>query len=211
MEKKLSGEFNLINGNHSTPEEDSHNSRSGHKDKMHFFTSLAQFPDGISFAEQKNNEHIELFIRRHFVTNFPWIFLNILLILLPLGLPLVESTFPIQFPSLAVQSLYLFAYYLFIFGFVLLNFTLWYFHTGIVTNLRVIDVDVTGILIRIVSEAKNEDVQDVTHSQIGFVRSLFNYGDVLVQTAGSIQNIEFDRIPRPSNTAQLLSDLTHHK
>lgn len=209
METGLHGEFKLSTNEGAENAEKVTRSPSK-KSRMHFFTSHAEFPEGISFAEQKENERVELFIRRHFVTNIPWLSLSIFLSLLPLVVPLIEASLPVSFPALHIQALILATYYLFIFGFVLLNFTLWYFHTGIITNQRVIDIDVTGILIRIVSEAKNEDIQDVTHSQIGFIRSLFNYGDVHVQTAGSLQNIEFDRIPKPSSTARELADLTRH-
>lgn len=211
MENRLEGEFRLGEESSASLEETPPVPFHSQKDNMHFFTSLANFPQGIHFEEQKQGEVIELFLRRHFITNLPWILLSIFLAILPIAFPLLFNDIPFPAPTGIVLSLMISSYYLFIFGFVLLNFTLWYFHTGIVTNLRVIDIDVTSVLIRIVSEAKNQDIQDVTSSQVGFVRSLFNYGDVHIQTAGSLQNIEFDRIPKPSSTARTIADLTHHR
>lgn len=207
MDKTLSGEFNL-----STPEKivpSITNPPSQSKDKIHFSSSFAYCPEGVNFEEQKENEKIELFLRRHFITNFPWILASLALSLLPILFPFISKTLPFPLPSPTIIILILFTYYVFIFGFLLLNFTLWYFQTGIVTNIRVIDVDITGILFREVSEAKDEDIQDVTYTQIGLIRSLFNYGNVLVQTSGSLQNIEFDRVPRPATVARIIGDLTH--
>lgn len=211
MENKLQGEFRLNEESSEVSQETNPVPPHSSRDKMHFFTSVANFPEGIHFEEQKKGEVIELFLRRHFITNMPWILLSVFLAVLPIAFPLLFNDIPFPMPTGIVLTLMLASYYLFIFGFVLLNFTLWYFHTGIVTNLRVIDIDVTSVLIRIVSEAKNEDIQDVTSSQVGFVRSLFNYGEVHIQTSGSLQNIEFDRVPRPTSTARTIADLTHHR
>ena len=209
MDNTLRGEFNL-----SAPL-DSDVPKTGTKlnghSNLHFFSSFASYPEGISFEEQKVGETIELLLRRHFVTNVPWILGSLILIILPIFFPILFANPPFPMPSSNIVALLVTTYYTFIFGFVLLNFTLWYFHTGIVTNLRVIDTDITGILFRVVSEAKNEDIQDVTYTQIGFIRSLFNFGDVSVQTSGSVQNIEFDRVPKPSIVARIIGELSHHK
>lgn len=207
MDKDLNGEFDLSKLGE----------KSGKKEKLlelvkkdshlHFYSSFSAYPKGIRFEDQRSGEEILLFLRRHFVTNVPWILLSLFLAVLPVFFPFFFADLPFPPPSPNVIALLLATYYLVIFGFVLLNFTLWYFHTGIVTNFRVIDIDITSILIREVAEAKNEDIQDVSYTQIGFVRSLFNYGDVHVQTSGSLQNVEFDRVPRPSVVARIIGDL----
>ena len=53
-----------------------------------------------------------------------------------------------------------------------------------------------------------EKIEDVTYKQSGFIRSLFNYGDVHVQTAGEEENIEYDRVPRPAKVAEIINDIT---
>lgn len=173
----------------------------------HFYSSFCQNPAGVSFSEQENNETILLLLRRHFVTNLPWIMVAIFLLILPVAFPFFSRLFPFPLPTGHTLALYLSFYYLVLFGFVLINFTLWYFQVGLVTNTRVIDVDLSGILYRQISEAKNQNIEDVTYNQIGFMRSLFNYGNVLVQTAGSEENIEYDRVPRPSKVSDILGNI----
>ncbi len=174
----------------------------------HFYSSFFQDPDGLSFEDLEPGEIILLLLRRHFVTNVPWIATTIVLLLLPLLFPIVLTLFPFPLPNSHTIMLFMGFYYLVIFGFVLLNFTLWYFQAGLVTNKRIIDVDLSGILYRQVSETKIQNVEDVTYNQTGFIRSLFNYGDVLVQTAGSVENIEYDRVPRPAQVADIIGDLS---
>lgn len=179
------------------------------KTHPHFYSSFAHNPEGISFAEQEDGEEIILLLRRHFITNIPWIALAIFFILLPFAFPFILANTPLPLPSPMTLGLALAFYYLFIFGFILLNFTLWYFHIGLVTTFRVVDIDLAGILYRRVTETKHGNIEDVSYNQVGFITSLFNYGNVIVQTAGTEENIEFDRIPRPAKVADIIGDLAH--
>ncbi len=178
------------------------------KSNPHFYTAFWNRPMGVSFAEQEAGEEIILILRRHFVTNIPWILFAIILAILPIFYPVFVAFFPFPVPSGSTLGLITAFYYLLIFGFVLTNFTLWYFHIGIVTNLRVVDIDLDGILYRQVTEAKIENIEDVTYRQVGFITSLFNYGNVTVQTAGTEENIEYDRVPKPSQVADIIGDLS---
>lgn len=175
----------------------------------HFFSSFFQNPGGLSFQEQEKNEEIILLLRRHFITNVPWILFVLFLAILPITFPLLAITFP--FPPLSSLTIVFMVsfYYLILFGLALLNFTLWYFHIGLVTNIRIVDIDLSGLLYRHVATARHESVEEVTYDQIGFVTSLFNYGNVHVQTAGATANIEFDRVPRPAKVADIIGDLAN--
>jgi len=177
------------------------------REKAHFYTSLSEYPQGVSFDAQDSDEEIILLLRRSFIINIPWMVFVALLAIIPLLLPFLPI--PFFFESISTLTYVILAvfYYLVLFGFSLVNFSLWYFHVGLVTNKRVIDVDLHGILSRHVAETRLSLVQDVSYKQVGFVRSLFHFGDVFVQTAGSQQNVEFDRVPRPMFVAQVIGDL----
>lgn len=172
------------------------------------FTALCEHPDRIVFQHQESNEEIILLIRKHFITNVPWIALTLFLLLLP---PILLPHLSIILPFLNVSALTKTAatlfYYLVLSGFTLIEFSLWYFHLAFVTNKRIIDVDITGILFRHIAETKLDLVQDVSYSQYGLIRSLFNYGDIFIQTAGEAPNFEFDKAPQPGKIIQLVGDL----
>lgn len=213
MDNSLNGEF-ILNSENSNDEKlvekapiDT-SAATQIKKAPHFYSAFSHYPAGVSFEEQEENENIILLLRRHFITNIPWLFASLLLLLLPLTFPFILNYSPFPLPSAPTISLYVAFYYLLIFGFVLINFTLWYFNVGIITNLHVIDIDLSGILYRQISQAKVQKIEDVTHKQSGFIRSLFNYGDVHVQTAGEEENIEYDRVPRPAKVAEIINDIT---
>ncbi len=209
-EDTLSGEFVLNNSS----EKDNKTSTTIKTDKIiqknpvNFLTSLKIHPKGVFFENQEEDEEIILLIRRDLITNVPWIITAILLALLPLVLfflsGLFSPFFQISGPTLVVAILF---YYLIIIGFIIVEFTLWYFNVGLITNKRVVDLDVSGILFKHVSETKLDLIEDVSYTQVGSIRSIFNYGDVHIQTAGSFANFEFDRAPEPARIVRIIADM----
>lgn len=217
MDKELKGEFVLKNKEKQSPPPALMSQAISKPEnvpgsRIRFFSSYSHFPENAYFEDQGENEKIILIVRRDFITNFPWIFLSIILLIIPFTLmPFIIHFFPFNLPSQQLQFIFFAFYFLIVFGIVLLNFTLWYFQVGIISNERILDVNINGILYREVAEIRNEDIQDVSYTQSGFLTSLFNYGNVLVQTAGSKQNVELDRVPRPSLVARIIGELMEEK
>lgn len=179
-----------------------------HNKKPHFLSTYVEHPDGVSFEMQEANEDIIVFIRRDFITNFPWVVTAVFLALLPLVLiPFLPNLLSIISIPTSFQTFIALFYYLALFGYILLNFSLWYFHVSLVTSERIIDIDIHGIVLRDVAEVRIEQIQDVSYAQNGFLRSVFDYGDVVIQTAGTEANVEFDKAPKPARIVQIISDL----
>ena len=178
------------------------------KSSPHFYSSYSYYPKNVKFANQESDEEIILIIRRRFIVNLPWILTGVVLAIIgPVFFPIALISLPISTINPLQQTVILALYLLIIFGFLLTKFTLWYFHVGIVTNKRIKDIDIHGILFKDIAETRINLVQDVKYSQIGFLPSLFNFGDVFVQTAGAEPNIEFDKAPTPAKIAKIIGDM----
>ncbi len=67
----------------------------------------------------------------------------------------------------------------------------------IVTKDRIIDVEKVPFISEDRRETQLIMIQDVNYSQPNFVTRLFNYGDVMVQTAGRAGVFTFDHVPKP--------------
>lgn len=180
--------------------------------KPKFYSSLCHYPEGFTFQNQEADEEVILLIRRDFITNVPWILAVIFTALIP---PLLFLTVPIFFPAISVSQPLIFLsiafFYVMLFTFALLYFTIWYFNVGIVTNKRVLDIDVPNILVKVVSEARLVNIVDVTFTQVGGIRSIFDYGNIDIQTEGLHQTIEFDRAPRPNMIRKIIGELLVNK
>lgn len=179
-----------------------------HKNSVHFYSSLGINPDGVEFENQEPNEEVILLVRRDLITNVPWIVTALILILVPPIIFIASDLFlPFFRISASTQLAMLLFYYLVVAGFILVEFTIWYFNIGLVTNKRIIDLDVSGILFKHIAETRLELIEDVSYSQVGSIRSVFNYGDILIQTAARFANFEFDRSPEPAKIVRIIADM----
>ncbi len=182
------------------------------KHSIHFYSSLGINPENVSFENQEEDEEIVLLVRRDLITNVPWIAAAIALAIIPPLIFIFQDLFTPFFQISGItQLIAIIFYYLIVAGFVLVEFTLWYFNIGIVTNKRIIDLDVSGVLFKHVSETKLNLIEDVSYSQIGAIRSVFNYGDVTMQTAGTLSNFEFDRAPEPARIVRIIAEMIGKK
>lgn len=78
---------------------------------------------------------------------------------------------------------------------------------GIVTNKQIIDIDFNALTFRNVTRTELNHVEDISVKVSGFASSIFNYGNLFVQTAGSEINTEFMQIPDPARAAHIIQDI----
>jgi membrane protein YdbS with pleckstrin-like domain len=168
------------------------------------FSALTLFPKKLRFESQDPQEEIVLLLRPHIITNFWWLLLAFLMIFVPLfwtGLPVI-SLLPNNY--LFVLALF---WYALILTIVFERFLMWFFSVNIVTDERFIDVDFYGLLFKHVSVAQLENIEDVNYFQKGIMAALFNYGDILIQTAAETPEFVFNKVPNPERIVQVISEL----
>ncbi|MDO9028065.1 MAG: hypothetical protein Q7U68_04300, partial [Candidatus Roizmanbacteria bacterium] len=54
-------------------------------------------------------------------------------------------------------------------------------------------------------------IEDITVKSGGYLQSLFDYGSIFVQTAGTAVNIEFNNVPYPTDAVQVINKLLGKK
>lgn len=174
------------------------------------FPSLFDHPQKIRFVEQEHDETIELFLRRHWVTNVRWIFFSLLAFVLPVILLQIDQLTGVNFVALVPLNILiegLILWYMLILAYAIESFLHWYFNVYIITNIHLIDINFETLLNRSIVEAGLENVESASSKISGIVRSLFNYGDVVVQTAAESQQITFDAVPNPDFVTDRINDL----
>ena len=170
----------------------------------HSFSSFLVRPKVFSFQERDDEEEIILVLRRHWVTNLPWILISIIMFLGPIVLPLVPllDSFPPNYQFIAIVF-----WYLITFVYAFERFLSWYFNVCIITDERVVDIDFNNLLIKKFTDAKISMIQDVTSKVVGVTQTLFNYGTVFVQTAAEVPELIFSQIPNPDKVIKVLQQL----
>ncbi|KKR76819.1 MAG: hypothetical protein UU21_C0003G0012 [Candidatus Levybacteria bacterium GW2011_GWA2_40_8] len=174
--------------------------------KVHLLTSYCENPTGLVFTNLDDDEKILLFLRRHLITNSPWIFKAILASLVPLLFLIFLSFFGVILPEDYTFTLVLF-YYLMLLGYIFVQFISWFFNITLVTNQRVVDIDFSQLVFESVAATKLPQLEDVSYHQIGVLASVFDYGDVTVQTAGKASNFLFAQVPHPEKVVHLINNL----
>ena len=166
-------------------------------------SSFCYMPNNVKFETMETNERIVLFLRPHIITNIPWIIIAVVLLLAPSVLdsfPLL-AFLPDEFQLVAVLGWYLVSA-----AFILEKFLTWFFNIYIMTDERLIDIDFYNLIYREISETKIDKIQDVTFKMGGAVRAIFNYGDVYIQTAGTVPNFDFMAVPNPNQVIKLIQE-----
>lgn len=177
--------------------------------------AFADHPLNTFFEVQDPHEKIKLLLRRHVITNVPWLVVTATLIALPFILVELADAILAAFPMLdfllnltnAQVGLLQLLYFLAVFYFALMQFASWFFNVLLVTNERILDLDFRFPAHRNTAEAQLEEVQDVRHTQSGFLAVLFDLGDIFIQTAGERQDIELRRVPKPGEVHDLITNL----
>jgi len=102
------------------------------------------------------------------------------------------------------------SYYLFIWLFFFFSFIDYYLDVWIITSERIIDVNQKGFFSRTIAEQRLARVQDITSEQHGMLPTIFDYGDVYVQTAGEVQRFYFHEVPDPERIRNVIIRLSEH-
>lgn len=89
------------------------------------------------------------------------------------------------------------------------GFLYWYFNVIIVTEKNIIDVDFYSLLFKNIDMAPLRNIVDTSSSMGGILSSIFHYGDVFIQTAGTARNIDLHNVPRPHHVADFILDSVH--
>src|SRR6266404_2936772 len=157
-------------------------------------SSYCYFPHNVGFSTKEPDEKIILVVRRHVLTNIGWIVLVVLMIAAPLAL----KTFPLlNFLPMKFQMVSILFWYLLATAIAIQGFLGWFFSVNIITNMRVIDIDFENLIYRKITDAKIENIEDATVRMGSVVRTLFDFGDVMIQTAAEMPEITFWAVPHP--------------
>lgn len=162
------------------------------------------------FPSQLDNEQIFLVVREHWVhlllKVLVWVFFAFLLVLFN---RFAHTYIPNIFEGTLGQITLLFTqvYLLLLTLSLFLIFVFYYLSIQIITSLRVVDVSQEGLFSHTVSELHIDKIEDATSQVNGILGTIFNYGGVYVQTAGTVERFEFHNVPNPAGIEKLVLDL----
>ena len=175
--------------------------------------AFALRPTSVVFDSQLENEEVLLLLRQHPITQIKWILIVILLLFVPYLLSLVS------FWDMVPDKYHFFGlvfWYLLVLGITMEAFLSWFYNVYIVTDERIIDVDFFGLLYKNVNTTQIRKIEDVNYSQVGMMSSMFNYGNVIIQTAAEQRSEDrreeasaftFEAVSNPDRVVKVIGEL----
>ncbi len=151
-------------------------------------------------VELEKDERIEMRIRKHWLT----LILPAIKVFLAIFIPGVFIDF--IFRNVVLLIIFL-AWFAFILAYAIYHSVRYYYDSFIITNKRIIDIDQKGVFSRSVSETTFDRIQDATYEVKGFWGTTFDYGNVMIQTAGTQENLELSMVPHPQKVQERILDL----
>lgn len=89
-------------------------------------------------------------------------------------------------------------------------FTRWtdyYFDMWIITNWRVVDIELKGLFrLDIATILDLDHIQDIKTESVGVIANVLNFGRVVIQTAGTSREFEFRDCPAPRKVERIIRD-----
>lgn len=161
-------------------------------------------PKRLTIDIQAETEQIVLLLRRHLITQVSSVFILVFMLFLPL---LFSVTKIFAFLPFSYQFGSMVGWYLLTTGYALECYFKWFYRVFIITDERIIDVDFISMIYKDISTTKIDKIEDITSISSGFFSSVFDYGTVLIQTAATQQELQFEDVPQPGKVAALLNEM----
>lgn len=173
------------------------------------FPSYIVRPNNFLFEGQDPNEKILLLLRAHPITNVPWIIFATALFVFPFFIPKILPFTGLNLNLIpeTFRLIFLIINYLLVLIITFEGFLNWYFNATLITNEKIVDIDFEYLLYKAVNLAPLSKIEETDSVTAGILGTLFNFGNVRVQTAGENIAIEMKNVPHSAQVADLILDL----
>ncbi len=166
------------------------------------------------FPSQEPDEKIYIAVREHWVLLALKLVVWAVFFVIPVGFyRLAPGVAPSLFEGQlgTITTLFSQVYGLFLLLSLFLIFIMYYLNIHVITNLRIVDIDQVGLFSHVVSELHIDKLEDVTSQTNGVLGTMFDFGAVLIQTAGTVERFDFENVPHPGQLEKLIIDLYEHR
>lgn len=159
---------------------------------------------------QQRGEKTIVFLRRHWIEVFVIFLYFIGFLMLPAAFYLIVLTTGIDLTNIFWQTFGILGICIYsLVGLMMLMtmFTDYYLDTWIVTNERIVNIEQLGLFSRVISTLHLNQIQDVTAETLGFFATIFTFGNVRIQTAGSTERFHFKNVNNPEDVKTAIVQL----
>lgn len=158
----------------------------------------------------EQNEHIVLISRRHWFKPV----LETMGLLFSLLIPLFFSSIIFAMPDISkelgntsiLSIIVLLSWFFVVWNIAFIIWTNHFLDVLVVTNLHVIDIEQIGLWHREISTIQLQKIQDISSKTEGLIASILHYGDLEIQSAGSLTNFIVKGVQKPDLLRQKMNE-----
>lgn len=152
------------------------------------------------FESQEEDEVVIFTLRKHpLILSVPLIFTFCLFLLSAVLYFLMKNSalelFNINLEAFFAVALSIAMLYLILIGFI--SWLIRYLNIIILTNKHLVEIEQSSIFNRKISILALDHIEDVTSETKGFIRTIFDFGNIHIQTAGEVKNFELRNYKDP--------------
>ena len=154
----------------------------------------------------KIDEKIIVVVRKYFLSLFKDIFITLFI----LTFSFVSLYFIVQiknntvFLNTALVAFWFCLVFAIFWG--VRTFFIWTFDSLVVTNYRIFDITQTSIFNKNVTEINLRDIKSISFTKNGIIKTVFNFGDLKIETENAETNLEINNIKDPFDIQQLINE-----
>lgn len=164
------------------------------------------FPKDVKFVRKDEDEDIILVTRRHWIAYVTHIFLALIIPIVPLILLLLTGGNENLGKTTAYLGL-LVAGIIISINILVTALIQWYYNVSIITDKRIVSLNVVSIFQHSYTEILWRKIQDVSHDSIGPLSSIFDIGNIYIDTAGEGIDLTLKFVPRPRDVQDVIDNL----
>jgi membrane protein YdbS with pleckstrin-like domain len=165
------------------------------------------FPQNIRFDRKEKEEEIIMIVRKHWIAYMPHAILAIAVLIIAIALLIISSNAPDIYGK-STTYLGLFVASLVVSMNILVTALIqWYYNISIITDKRILSLKVTGIFDHSYTEILWRKIQDVSHDSVGVLSSVFDIGNIYLDTAGEGVDLTLKLVSEPRNIQETINNL----
>jgi hypothetical protein len=170
-----------------------------------FYLSSIFSIDDESFEGKRDDEHVLLILRRHWFTLLGTFLFLIVGFFIPFIIVGAFGSFLLKYSLLTLSLFIIFLYYMFLWFMFSYQLMLYVLDIWVLTDCRLIDMAQNGIFNRIVSEVDLDKIEDVTVKITGAIPTFLNYGQISLQSAGTVDHFDFPDATNPERVREMIT------
>ena len=165
------------------------------------------FPKDVKFVRKDKDEEVILVVRKHWIAYVTHILLACFVPLVPMILLILTSNSSTNFGKTTTYIGLFVATLIISVNIIVTALVQWYYNVSVITDKRIVSLNMVNVFQHDFTEILWRKIQDVSHDSVGPLSSIFDIGNIYIDTAGEGIDLTLKFVPRPRDVQDVIDNL----